>query len=121
MSTETRPPFLPFSLESAQLKVHLAEDAWNTRDPEQVALAYTPDSQWRNRAELISGRQEIVAFPKRKWSRELAYRLIKWSARRRCDQFPQRAVRQQPESASMRPSWVPCAFLSYSWRSAYRS
>lgn len=77
MSTEARPPFPPFSLESAQLKVRLAEDAWNTRDPETVALAYTADSKWRNRAEFINGRQEIVAFLKRKWSTELDYRLIK--------------------------------------------
>ncbi len=77
MQTESRPPLPPFNLESAQLKVRLAEDAWNTRDPERVALAYTADSEWRNRAEFIQGRQEIVAFLKRKWSRELDYRLIK--------------------------------------------
>jgi nuclear transport factor 2 (NTF2) superfamily protein len=77
MSSKTRPPFPPFNHESAQLKVRLAEDAWNTREPEKVALAYTTDSKWRNRAEFINGRQEIVAFLKRKWSRELEYRLIK--------------------------------------------
>ena len=62
MSTETRPPIPPFTLESAQMKVRLAEDAWNTRNPEKVALAYTPDSKWRNRAEFVNGRQEIIAF-----------------------------------------------------------
>jgi nuclear transport factor 2 (NTF2) superfamily protein len=59
------------------MKVRLAEDAWNTRNPEKVALAYTPDSKWRNRAEFVNGRQEIIAFLKRKWARELDYRLIK--------------------------------------------
>ena len=77
MSTETRPPIPPFTLESAQMKVRLAEDAWNTRNPEKVALAYTQDSKWRNRAEFVNGRQEIIAFLKRKWARELDYRLIK--------------------------------------------
>ena len=77
MSTETRPPIPPFTLESAQMKVRLAEDAWNTRNPEKVALAYTWDSKWRNRAEFVNGRQEIIAFLKRKWARELDYRLIK--------------------------------------------
>jgi nuclear transport factor 2 (NTF2) superfamily protein len=73
----TRPPLPPFDRESAAQKVRLAEDAWNTREPERVALAYTPDSRWRNRAEFINGREEIVAFLKRKWTRELDYRLIK--------------------------------------------
>jgi len=72
-----RPPLPPFTLESAIEKVRLAEDAWNTREPERVALAYTEDSRWRNRAEFIEGRAEIVAFLRRKWSRELDYRLIK--------------------------------------------
>ena len=72
-----RPPLPPFTRESAILKVRLAEDGWNSRDPEKVSLAYTLDSRWRNRAEFISGRQEIVAFLIRKWSRELDYRLIK--------------------------------------------
>jgi len=67
----------PFSHESAVQKVRRAEDAWNTRDPEKVSLAYTVDSRWRNRAEFIHGREEIVAFLKRKWARELEYRLIK--------------------------------------------
>ena len=67
----------PFSLETAVRKVRMAEDAWNTRDPQRVALAYTPDSRWRNRSEFLQGRPEIVAFLERKWSRELDYRLIK--------------------------------------------
>lgn len=73
----TRPPLPPFEPETAALKARMAEDAWNSRDPEKVALAYTPDSQWRNRVEFIHGRAEIVAFLKRKWARELDYRLIK--------------------------------------------
>lgn len=72
-----RPPLPPFTRETAMQKVRLAEDAWNSRDPEKVALAYTIDSRWRNRAEFATGRQEIIAFLKRKWSRELDYRLIK--------------------------------------------
>ena len=67
----------PFSRETAIAKVRMAEDAWNTRDPERVSLAYTEDSRWRNRAEFPHGRPEIVAFLKRKWTRELDYRLIK--------------------------------------------
>ena len=67
----------PFTRESAIAKVRMAEDAWNTRDPERVSLAYTEDSRWRNRAEFPQGRSEIVAFLKRKWARELDYRLIK--------------------------------------------
>jgi nuclear transport factor 2 (NTF2) superfamily protein len=74
---EARPPVPPFTHESAIRKVRLAEDAWNSRQPEKVALAYTPDSRWRNRAEFANGRHEIVAFLKRKWTRELDYRLIK--------------------------------------------
>ena len=73
----SRPPIPPFTAETAAQKVRLAEDAWNGRDPAKVALAYTPDSQWRNRAEFISGRGEIEAFLTRKWGRELDYRLIK--------------------------------------------
>jgi len=73
----TRPPFPPFTHETAIEKVRRAEDAWNTRDPEKVSLAYTVDSRWRNRAEFLQGREEIVAFLKRKWERELDYRLIK--------------------------------------------
>jgi uncharacterized protein len=72
-----RPPLPPFNAETAAQKARLAEDAWNTRDPARVALAYTIDSIWRNRAEFIHGRQEIEAFLTRKWNRELDYRLIK--------------------------------------------
>lgn len=67
----------PFTLETATRKVRLAEDGWNNRDPDKVALAYTEDSRWRNRAEFVSGRAEIVAFLQRKWAKELDYRLIK--------------------------------------------
>src|ERR1700716_1193710 len=73
----TRPPLPPCTRESAIQKVRLAEDGWNSRDPEKVALAYTPDSRWRNRAEFPTGRQEIIAFLKRKWTRELEDWLIK--------------------------------------------
>ncbi len=73
----SRPPLPPFDLESATRKVRLAEDAWNTREPQRVALAYTEDSRWRNRAEFLQGREAIVAFLERKWARELDYRLIK--------------------------------------------
>lgn len=72
-----RPPVPPFRLESAIEKVRLAEDGWNSRDPAKVALAYTPDSRWRNRAEFPQGRDQIRAFLTRKWARELDYRLIK--------------------------------------------
>ncbi|HTK73563.1 MAG TPA: nuclear transport factor 2 family protein [Croceibacterium sp.] len=73
----TRPPLPPFTAETAAQKVRAAEDAWNRCDPETVALAYSPDSRWRNRDEFIAGRDEIVAFLQRKWARELEYRLIK--------------------------------------------
>lgn len=78
---ESRPPLPPYTLETAKAKVQAAEDAWNTRDPEKVSLAYTQDSVWRNRAEFLSGREEIREFLKRKWDRELNYRLKKelWS------------------------------------------
>ncbi len=74
---DSRPPLPPFTLETARQKARAAEDAWNSRDPARVALAYTPDSLWRNRAEFIAGREQIVAFLERKWARELEYRLIK--------------------------------------------
>ena len=79
----SRPPLPPFTLETATQKVRMAEDAWNTRDPERVSLAYTIDSRWRNRTEFLVGRDEIVAFLTRKWRRELDYRLIKeiWAFR----------------------------------------
>jgi uncharacterized protein len=76
MSTQ-RPPLPPFNLESATRKVRLAEDAWNTRDPHNVALAYTIDSHWRNRTEFVDGREAIIAFLQRKWAKELGYRLVK--------------------------------------------
>jgi nuclear transport factor 2 (NTF2) superfamily protein len=75
--SESRPPFPPFTHETAVQKARGAEDAWNTCNPEKVSLAYTPDSVWRNRAEFITGREAIVAFLIRKWARELEYRLIK--------------------------------------------
>jgi uncharacterized protein len=76
-SIETRPPVPPFTRETAIQKVRGAEDGWNTRDPERVSLAYTPQSVWRNRAEFVTGRAEIVGLLRRKWARELDYRLIK--------------------------------------------
>lgn len=75
--TDARPPLPPFTLETAKQKVRLAEDAWNGRDPQRVALAYTQGSQWRNRGEFLQGREAIAAFLQRKWSREFDYRLIK--------------------------------------------
>lgn len=72
-----RPPLPPFNLDTATVKIRLAEDAWNSRDPERVALAYTEDSAWRNRSEFLSGRAAIVAFLQRKWEREQDYRLVK--------------------------------------------
>jgi len=75
--TDTRPPSPPYTAETAAQKVRLAEDAWNSRDAEKVSLAYTPDSKWRNRAEFVTGRAEIVLFLQRKWAREMDYRLIK--------------------------------------------
>jgi len=74
---ERRPPLPPFTRETAIQKVRMAEDAWNTRDAERVSRAYSVDSRWRNRAEIFSGRDAIVAFLQRKWARELEYRLIK--------------------------------------------
>jgi nuclear transport factor 2 (NTF2) superfamily protein len=78
---ESRPPLPPFTAETAAKKVRGAEDGWNTRDPKKVALAYTIDSRWRNRAEFVNGRAEIEAFLTRKWNKELDYRLTKevWS------------------------------------------
>ena len=77
MSSESRPPFPPFTRESAAQKARAAEDAWNSRDPERVSLAYTADSDWRNRSEFFTGREAIVQFLRRKWAKELDYRLIK--------------------------------------------
>jgi uncharacterized protein len=76
-SIESRPPLPPFTRETAIQKIRMAEDAWNTRHPERVSLAYTVDSRWRNRAEFPVGRAQIVEFLKRKWAKELDYRLIK--------------------------------------------
>jgi uncharacterized protein len=76
-ANDSRPPLPPFTHETARQKVRLAEDAWNTRDPQRVSLAYTVDSVWRNRAEFPVGREQIRAFLQRKWARELDYRLIK--------------------------------------------
>jgi nuclear transport factor 2 (NTF2) superfamily protein len=74
---ETKPPLPPFTLETAKAKIQAAENAWNTRDPDRVALAYTEDSEWRNRHEFVNGRDEIREFLKRKWAKELDYRLRK--------------------------------------------
>lgn len=76
-ATEARPPFPPFDRDTAARKVRMAEDAWNSRDPQRVTLAYSLDSRWRNRAEFMVGRGEIQQFLDRKWQRELDYRLIK--------------------------------------------
>ena len=73
----TRPPLPPFTIETATQKVRLAEDAWNSRDPARVALAYTPESRWRNRSQFLQGREAIEAFLRLKWQRELDYRLVK--------------------------------------------
>ncbi|MEM7081464.1 MAG: nuclear transport factor 2 family protein [Pseudomonadota bacterium] len=80
---QTKPPLPPFDVESATKKVRMAEDAWNTRDPEKVSLVYTPDTVWRNRSEFPVGRDQVVAFLRQKWARELDYRLIKelWACR----------------------------------------
>ncbi len=75
--TFTRPPLPPFTIETAAQKARFAEDAWNSRNPEKIALAYTEDSRWRNRSEILSGREAIVAFLQRKWAKEHDYRLIK--------------------------------------------
>jgi nuclear transport factor 2 (NTF2) superfamily protein len=77
MTEAARPPLPPFTAETAARKARAAEDAWNSRDPQKVSLAYTPDSRWRNRAEFLHGREAIVAFLTRKWAHELDYRLIK--------------------------------------------
>src|ERR671939_1660049 len=97
-----RPPFPPFTAETAAQKVQAAEDAWNTRDPGRVALAYTEDSAWRNREEFFSGREAIVAFLTRKWERELDYALRKnlW-----CFEANRIAVRFQYESRDGGGQW----------------
>ena len=78
MTDDARPPLPPFDEEAARQKVQMAENAWNTRDPERVALAYTTDTVWRNRSEFLQGRDEVRGFLVRKWERELDYRLKKW-------------------------------------------
>ena len=75
-----RPPLPPFEQDTAAQKARMAEDAWNSRDPEKVSLAYTEDSLWRNRAEFLQGREEIVAFLRRKWDRELDYRCLLYTS-----------------------------------------
>ena len=97
-----RPPFPPFTQETAQQKVQAAEDAWNTRDPERVALAYTEDSVWRNRDQFIAGRAQIIDFLRQKWSCELDYALRKdlW-----CFDGNRIAVRYQYESRSADSQW----------------
>ncbi|MEY3807084.1 MAG: hypothetical protein RI893_60 [Pseudomonadota bacterium] len=77
INQELRPPFPPFTAETAAQKVRAAEDGWNNKDPQRVALAYTVDSQWRNRAEFLTGREQIIAFLSKKWAKEHKYRLIK--------------------------------------------
>jgi nuclear transport factor 2 (NTF2) superfamily protein len=105
-NSSARPPLPPFTRETAIHKVRLAEDAWNSRDAEKVALAYTLDSRWRNRSEFVTGRSEIIAFLKRKWSRELEYRLIKELWAFQCDRI---AVRFAYESHDTSGNW----FRSY--------
>jgi uncharacterized protein len=99
---QTRPPVPPFDEESARQKVQAAEDGWNSRDPEKVSLAYTVDSEWRNRDEFFEGREEIVAFLTRKWERELDYRLKKnlW-----CFTENRIAVRFEYESHDQEGQW----------------
>ncbi|WP_047864498.1 nuclear transport factor 2 family protein [Rubrobacter aplysinae] len=99
---EPRPPTPPFDEETARQKVKLAQDAWNTCDPEKVAKAYTVDSRWRNRDEFFEGRDEIVAFLERKWSRELDYRLMKelW-----CYEDNRISVRFEYESRDAEGRW----------------
>jgi nuclear transport factor 2 (NTF2) superfamily protein len=101
-SIMTRPPVPPFNEETARQKVQAAEDGWNTRDAEKVAQAYTEDSEWRNRDEFFKGREEIVAFLKRKWERELDYRLKKnlW-----CFTENRIAVRFEYESRDTEGQW----------------
>ena len=99
---ETRPPLPPFTEETARQKVKAAQDAWNTRDPERVSLAYTVDSRWRNRDEFFEGREAIVEFLRRKWARELDYRLMKelW-----CFTGNRIAVRFEYESHDVDRQW----------------
>ena len=104
-----RPPFPPFTEETARQKVQAAEDGWNTRDPERVALAYTEDSVWRNRDEFVSGRADIIEFLRRKWDRERDYTLRKeLELPRQPHRPPARAyltVRRDPGCSSTRSCW----------------
>jgi nuclear transport factor 2 (NTF2) superfamily protein len=110
----SRPPLPPFDADTAAAKVRMAEDAWNGRSPEQVALAYTADSQWRNRAEIFEGRDRIVAFLTRKWTLELDYRLIKELWAFRGDRI---AVRFAYEYRDDRGSWFR-AYGNENWEFA---
>jgi len=103
--SESRPPLPPFTLETAQQKIQAAENAWNTRDAARVALAYTEDSEWRNRNEFVKGRDEIRAFLTRKWERELDYRLKKelW-----CFAANRIAVRFEYECHDASGQWYRC-------------
>ena len=100
-----RPPVPPFTEQTARQKVQAAEDAWNTRDPEKVAGAYTEDSQWRNRDEIVTGREQIVAFLRRKWDRELDYALRKDLWAFTADRI---AVRFQYECRDASGQWWRC-------------
>lgn len=77
MSIEKRPPLPPFTLKTALQKVQLAEDAWNSKDPERVSLAYSIDTEWRNRTDFINGREQVISFLKKKWEKEMDYKLKK--------------------------------------------
>jgi nuclear transport factor 2 (NTF2) superfamily protein len=103
--SESRPPLPPFTIETAQQKIQAAENAWNTRDAARVALAYTEDSEWRNRNEFVKGREEIRAFLVRKWERELDYRLKKelW-----CFAANRIAVRFEYECHDASGQWYRC-------------
>src|SRR5687767_14213654 len=114
MSDQPRPPLPPFTKDTAAQKARAAEDGWNTRDPVKVSLAYTSDSTWRNRAEFFSGRERIVEFLTRKWSKELDYRLIKevwtWESNRI-------AVRSAYEWHDDSGSWF-CSYGNENWEFA---
>jgi uncharacterized protein len=101
----SRPPLPPFTQDTARLKVQAAEDAWNTRDPERVALAYTPDTVWRNRDEFVTGREAVVAFLTRKWEHELDYALRKELWAFTADRI---AVRFQYECHDESGQWWRC-------------
>ncbi len=115
MNTETpRPPFPPFTLETASQKVQAAEDAWNTRDPERVVLAYTLDTEWRNRTEFLTGREAVKAFLARKWEKELDYKLKKelWGFREN-----RMAVRFEYEWHDAAGQWY-CSYGNELWEFA---